>query len=1149
MALHVHRAERADTLALALADQLAVPPDDPFAVDVVAVPTRGVERWLTQRLSHRLGASAGRGDGICAAVRFPGPAALLAEIGGRPADDPWAPDAAVWPLLTVIDDAAGEPWCRLLAEHLGYDPDDPHRRGRRYAVARRMTGLFAGYADHRPDMLAEWTAGADTDGWGDAVPPDLAWQPELWRRLRARIDAPDPVQALAALVERLSADPGAVDLPDRLSLFGPTALPAVQVRLLSALAEHRQVHLWLPHPSPALWDRVRDVLAGAAGRVRRRTDPTAGLARHPLLASLGRDVREMQTVLAGLAAHDVHHPGGPDPGPAPVTLLRRLHRELAGNRAPGPPVPADPSDDSIRVHACHGAARQVDVLRDVVVGLLHDDPTLEPADILVMCPDIEAFAPLLHGAFGLAESVPGGHPAHQLRVRLADRALRRTNPLLAALERLLDLAGGRITASEVLDLAAFGPVRHRFGFDDDELTTLADWVADAGARWGLDAAHREDYGLGDFEQNTWRAALDRILLGACMAAEPGNRLGTALPLDEIGSADVDLAGRLAELIGRLGAAVDALAGRRTVAQWCAVLLDGVLGLTSVPPRLAWQAAELRAELAGIERRSAATGSAEVSLDLADIRALLAGALAGRPTRANFRTGTLTVCTMMPMRSVPHRVVFLLGLDDGVFPRAVREDGDDLRIREPACGERDLRSEDRQLMLDAIVAATEKLVITYSGADERTGARRPPAVPLGELLDALDDLATAGDRPARQVVEVRHPLQPFDSRALTAGALGRAGPFTFDPVALGGARALSGPRTAPVRLAAQPVPVPDRVADLELDMLTELLVNPAKGFLRRRLEVAVPFEQDDPPDDLPVDLDALQEWGVGDRLLRDRLAGVTEEECRQAEWRRGVLPPAGLGRRTLTRVLADVRPLVDRTATLRAGQRRTVEVSVDLSGGRRLRGTVGGLHGSALVSVSYSKLGARARLQAWLAFLALSAARPAADGPPAAHPSVDLSAGPSSAPTDPGADPAADPTASAPGVPGGWTAATVGRGQHARPLCATLPPLAPDRARELLLDLVALHDEGLAAPLPLPLKTGEKYADARRRGVDPDKALVWASETWAGSARFPGENQDGAHVRLWGRNCAFADLVEPDRFVDLAERLWFPLLQHEQRGPL
>ena len=1121
MTLHVHRAERADALAAALAELLSRPLDDVFAGEVVAVPARGVERWLTQRMSHQLGSRPGRADGICAAVRFPSPAALLAEIAGAPDADPWAPDVAVWPLLDVLDECSAEPWCRALARHLGYAGEDRealYRRDRRYAVARRVVGLFDGYALHRPDMLAAWVQRDDQDGWGATLPADMAWQPELWRRLIDRIDAPDPVARMSGIVDVLTDDPASVDLPQRISLFGPTALPQRQFRVLTALARHRDVHLWLPHPSPALWSTLQ--AAGPGQAVPRKNDPSAGAAQHPLLSSLGRDSREMQHTIASAPHTDTHHAAALPTG----TLLARLQADLRDNLRPGGTRHVlHPGDDSIRVHACHGRSRQVDVLLDVVIGLLAADVTLRPSDILVMCPDIEAYAPLVQGSFGLDEVVDGGHPAHGLWVRLADRALSQTNPLLSTVEKLLDLADGRVSASQVLDLAAWGPVRRRFRFDDDELERLSAWAAESGARWGLDGPHRAAFGLRDFPQNTWQAGVDRVLLGVAMAEEDNSRLDTALPLDDVGSSDVDLAGRLAELLARLTVALDSLTGARPVGGWVAALIAAVDSLTGVTTSTGWQSAELRRELADVEQNATAAGAQHVALTRSDVRALLAGRLAGRPTRANFRTGTLTVCTMVPMRSVPHRVVCLLGLDDGVVPRAAREDGDNVLARRPAVGERDPRSEDRQLFLDALLAATDTVVITYTGADERTNARQPPAVPLGELLDTLDDTAvTEKGAPARDQVLIRHPLQPFDARTVTPGELGRTGPFTFDRAALEGALAAANPRL-PVP-AFLPAPLPALPpGDVDLDRLIALLTHPAKGFLRQRLDVGVRFDDDEPSDAMPVELNALERWGVGNRLLRDRLAGIGEDDCRQAEWRRGVLPPGRLGANALEAVLADVRPLIEGTQALRALPRRTADVTATLAGGRQVRGTVGGVHGSILISVSYSKLPVAARLRAWITLLAL--------------------------------------TVSAPGTL--WGAATVGRGEVGRPACATLEPINADRAAVELGRLVQLFDQGLTEPLPMPVKTAAEYARVRFRGDDPVQAQQRAATTWTGS-NFPGESDDGAYQQVWGREAPFGTLLagpgatrgaapgpdgEPHRFGSLAVGLWFPLLQHEKLGAL
>ncbi|AQA25849.1 exodeoxyribonuclease V, gamma subunit [Rhodococcus sp. MTM3W5.2] len=470
--LTLHRAERSDTLAAALADVLTSPLADPFAREVIAVPAKGVERWLTQRLSATLGAV--DGDGVAANIEFPSPTRLvdeaLAAATGMTADeDPWNPARLLWTLLGVIDDVLDEPWASVLARHLGNGTDD-HRRGRRYGTAAHLTELFRSYGAQRPAMLQDWAAGRDTDGTDGPLDDDLHWQAELWRRLRGRIGTPSPAERLVDACARLREEPGLLDLPDRISVFGPTRLTTAQLDVLSAIAANRDVHLWVPHPSPGMWA----ALADRAPEVTRAEDDGALAVTHPLLAGLARDVRELQARLSRPGIEHAHH----RVAPTPDTLLGRLQADIAADRAPA--AGAAP-DGSVQVHSCHGPARQVEVLRESLLHLFQDDPSLEPRDVLVMCPDVETYAPLVRAAFG-QESV--GHPGHRLRVRLADRALHQTNPVLAVVATLLGLADGRVTASQVLDLAAAEPVRRRFRFTDDDLERLREWTTAAGARWG-----------------------------------------------------------------------------------------------------------------------------------------------------------------------------------------------------------------------------------------------------------------------------------------------------------------------------------------------------------------------------------------------------------------------------------------------------------------------------------------------------------------------------------------------------------------------------------------------------------------------------------------------------------------------------------------
>jgi exodeoxyribonuclease V gamma subunit len=1118
MALHLHRAERTDLLADGLADLLTTPLDDPFEREVVVVPAKGIERWVAQRLSHRLGTgdAGGFGDGVCAGVRFLSPHSLVSMLLDRDRDDPWQPDQLVWPLLEVIDSSLDEPWASALAAHLGHGQtgDDAElRRNRRWSVARRVAGLFASYARQRPQLVTDWREGRDTDGTGGELPIDLRWQPELWRRLVAGLDIPAPDQRHAETVARLEQGGDGLDLPGRLSLFGHTRLPITEIRLVRALARLRDVHLWLPQASPSLWDDLSEAVE--PGPVRRRDDDSARHVGHPLLASLGRDSRELQRSLLGVVDHDLALPSQPA---TPSTLLGFLQSDLRANRAPTAAERAgrvlDPDDRSVQVHASHGAHRQIDVLREVLVGLLQDRPDLEPRDILVMCPDVETYAPLIEAGFGLgaigdgriapsAGTGPGTHPAHGLRVRLADRALSSTNPLLALATRLVELAGGRVTATEVLDLVARDVVRRRFQLDDDDLGRIAHWVGESGVRWGLDQEQRAAFSMDRFGHNTWRAGIDRILVGVAMSGDDLRHLGTALPLDDVGSNDIALAGRLAELCDRLAASINALNTAIDVEDWVGALSDAVRSLGAVPPDDAWQVAQLDRELARTLDAASGTGSV---LRLADVRALLTSRLAGRPTRANFRTGTLTVCTMVPMRSVPHRVVCLVGLDDTVFPRTQWSDGDDVLARDPMTGERDVRSEDRQLLLDAVLAAGETLVVCYTGAAEHSGALRPPAVPLGELIDAVEATADGVD------VVVRHPLQAHDPRNLEPGRLGTPEPFSFDHAALAGARAAVGERAPEPPFLDRPLPRPTP-ADVNLADLTRFLLHPVREFLRGPMALATVLEADEVRDRIPIDLDGLERWAIGDRLVSSLLAGEDAERVLLAEQLRGTVPPGRMGRESLEKICVDVQALLEQTAELRQGSPRTLDVDVDLGGARRLTGTVSGIYGNSLVEIGFSRLGPKHRLSRWVDLLAVSAAFP------------DES----------------------------WSAHTVGRGR-AGPSRALVKPL-DHRATTWLADLVALYDEGRTRPLPVPLKTGCRWAEARAAELmgEPKSPLAAAEREWVTDPHnqygITGEDADAWHVKAFGAHAPVTDLLAAG-LGEAAWRIWEPLVTgHERVGPL
>ena len=411
----------------------------------------------------------------------------------------------------------------------------------------------------------------------------------------------------------------------------------------------------------------------------------------------------------------------------------------------------------------------------------------------------------------------------------------------------------------------------------------------------------------------------------------------------------------------------------------------------------------------------------------------------------------------------------------------------------------------------IGAATETLVITYTGANEHSGQSRPPAVPLGELLDALD-LTTP--EPVRSRVVVRHPLQPFDVRNVTPGSLGVPTPFTFDPTLLAAAETAARPRPRRPLFLAEPLAAAQEPGDVSLDELVAFFRDPVKGFFRA-LDVTLPWEVDGVSDAMPVEIDQLESWGVGDRMLADMLRMVHPDQALGLEWRRGALPPGQLGWRKAGQVRDQAMALAVAALTHRQVEPATYDVDVALGGGRRLTGTIGPVYGDRLVTVGFSRLDGKHLIEAWLRLLALAAGRPDHN----------------------------------------WTALVIGRPPRGTTAAQRLIGPADEAPDLLLRDLVAVFDAGAASrcrcrsrpPSPGPRRARWATTRCRRR------------RSVGAAAASPATTPQPAHVRVWGEHAPLSTLLGPPRPDEEVEgestrlgawsaRVWLPLLRCE-RGPM
>lgn len=1064
---YLYQSNRLEHLAAMLGAVMAQQPAPPLSSEQVLVHSPGMATWLRLNLAAR--------HGIAANIECPLPSTFFWQLHRRlhpdlPEQSAWSKDNLLWHLLAelpgLLDSDDGAPLARYLRD------DSPLRR---FQLCRDIADLFDQYLVYRPAWLNDWEAGRIED-----VPDNRRWQPRLWQRLATRIRALAPAdlhrgELMDARRLRQHLDPA--HLPARVFLFGPTTQPAAQLEALGVLGEHCDVHLFLLNPSAEYWGHVQSDRQLARQRVKalragQSWESLPGEVGNPLLASLGGQGRELlELLLGGLwpQAQEIDAFEAPDES----TLLGQVQADIFHLRD-GRRAPRAAARPNVQLHDCHSPMREVEVLHDRLLALFEQDPTLRPRDVVVMMPDVGSYAPLIEAVFG-ADREPA------IPWAIADRSLADEAPLLRSVLQLLQPRVSRFTANEVMDLLDVPAIRSRFGFSVEELPLLRRWISEAGIRWGLDEQHRARLALPAFRENSWAAGLERILLGVALGEE--EQLWEAQPsLPGLTLGQAELAGRLGEFLHRLQRFEAALSQPASAEVWqqrVNRLLDECYARD-----VGWEAEldQLRAALDSLAR-GAGQALGDTPLDVDMVHTWLRQTLSASAGGQRFLAGRVNFCTLMPMRSVPFRVVCLLGMQDDAYPRPEQPAGHDLMRLKPLPGDRSRRAEDRYLFLEAVLSARDHLCISWCGRDSQDNSERPPSVVLAELTDYLDQAFEPGL--SRQLT-CQHPLQPFSGRYFSRGGeaadAGNPGLFSYAAhwADVAAARKVSS-LNPPLPLEAQQA---ERLLDIGLSDLSRFLRNPAEAFLSLRLGVALGDTTRVLDDDEPFVAGGLDVWQLEQQVL-DRVLAAEPLEPLIARWQgSGQLPPGDAGRALVATHVEAAAEHARRVRRLWAKGELLAPMGFShQSGPVMLNGHFHELTGGGQQISSASRLFAnrdaprggdalrnlkkvpkvRHMLALWLTHLALN--------------------------TLPLPEPARRSTA------------------FFRDVRLQLPALPADTARDLLGQLMKAYHKGLAAPLPFMPQTG--WA-----------ALVWPDKPEAveqhllGNDRQPGEAQDVSVARLF-----------------------------------
>ncbi len=901
---------------------------DIFERETFLIQSQGMERLISQAMSNTF-------QSWCN-FKYYLPVGFLRFLGEKlqiDCDDTvYSRDAVMWRLEQMLRNVEEDEF-QVLARYL----QGQNKELKRFQLARQLANIFDQYQLMRCDLLDSWEKG-HTDSSHQAEP----WQMLLWQRLQTACgDQPHRGKYVQKIIERLNeADcPG---LPANVYIFGLSTMVPMFLQCLSSLALRCDVHLFVLSPCKEYWGdalpKRKSIKMGLSSSVSKQ-DMLPQIFHHPLLVVYGQQGRIFQEMLLGsvepFSEKEEYHVDE-----KPAKILHVLQQDLLHDQVKGS---VGASDDSIQIVSCHSRYREMMVLRDHLLQLFYENQQIDLKDVVVMAPDIQEYASIIPAIF------------HDIQHSIADRSTRNRNRAFAIFVDFLLLFKGRFGWDEVLEVLNNDRVYPQFELSRPDVERIQGWVVDSGIRWGLSAEHRRKAGLPEYEENSWKAGIDRMLLGYAM--EGGGAYEDIFPYHQIEGAGAQILGGLCAFIDCLEQGCQLFSGRHTADKWVQHLLYfcgrlfGESGGGDVQ--------ELRTILLGLSENTSSFYREDICFEV--ILDWLEHAAKETRSSSGFLRGQVTFCSMLPMRSIPFKVVCLVGLNDGEFPKNDKCATFDLMGAAPRLGDRSARNDDRYQFLEAILSARECLYLSYVGQSIHSNDTIPPSVVVSELVEVLEENYGIKD------LVVQHPLQPFNRDYFTEET---SHLFSFSSQNCEVAKRLATHGNSKKsewwqgRLVA-----PEK--RIQLDALLRFYAHPQRWFVRQCLGINLQYGQENVPDAKelfefdPLGNHAAKQTVLTALLEDDDLGDLVRFQMIEGRW-----PLGEPGRRTLEEKEGAVSKLVQTIEGFVPGKKvANLAFEFDLNG-YTLYGTLTNLHENGVVYTRVGKCKGSTVLCSWLTYLVL-----------------------------------------------------------------------------------------------------------------------------------------------------------------------------------